>query len=67
MKLLLAWERGAGHDRVIVFIGPDRDHLASCGELTMRPAEAEAFRLVVRSGIDERTGIDGIFERGWTE
>ena len=67
MKIKLAWDRGPAHDRCRVFIGQDRDHLASTGELVMRRAEAEAFRLVVRSGIDPRTGIDGIFESGWPE
>lgn len=67
MKIKLAWDRGEAHDDCYVFIGPDRNHFALMGRLTMRRAQSEAFRLVVRSGIDPRTGIDGIFESGWPE
>ena len=67
VKLLLAWDDRGGHRALGVFIGTDREHLALCGRLTLRPDEAEALRLVLRGGIDPRTGIDGIFERGWTE
>ncbi len=41
--------------------------IASHGPSLPTADEAEAFRLVVRSGLDLRTGIDGIFERGWPE
>lgn len=69
MKIKLVWIRGApgAHDRCRVYVGADPYHFALAGVLTFRRPEAEAFRLVVRSGIDPRTGITGIFESGWTE
>jgi len=41
--------RGA-HYHVRVFAGPDRDHLALCGELRMRPEECGAFCQVLGTG-----------------
>lgn len=64
--VMLVWELGAGHHRCIVFVGPDREHLASSGELTLRHDEAEAFRLTVRQGA-AAPGFRGVFERGWPD
>lgn len=64
MKILLDWTHAGGHYYVRPYLGPDRDHLAVAGKLCLRPDEAVALRLVIRTGIDPRTGIDGIFERG---
>lgn len=60
----LRWFRGEGHDRVTIFMGPDGDHLANCGTLTMRPEEAEHFRMTVKIGI-QHPGCSGMFEAGW--
>jgi hypothetical protein len=37
------WWTGGPHRRVTVFAGPDRDHLANCGDLTFREQEARDF------------------------
>lgn len=34
---------GPAHDRIDVFVGPDREHRALAGELVMRPHERLAF------------------------
>ncbi len=63
----LRWNRGIGHDRVTIFTGPNRDHLANAGTLVFRSEEAEAFRASIRqgSGNPDIPGFSGVLESGW--
>ncbi len=70
MTIKLRWMhigRGDMHTRVTVFVGPDKDHLANCGDLTFRLNEAKCFRESLRHGADN-TDVDGFsvfLESGW--
>lgn len=47
---------GVVHHRIRVFAGPDADHRASCGELTLRETEAtELLRILAAGGADVET------------
>lgn len=39
---------GGGHVDISVYAGPDAEHLARCGTVTMRPVEAAAFAKLLR-------------------
>jgi hypothetical protein len=44
---------GGAHVDISVYAGPDADHLARCGMVTMRPDEAAAFAKLLRA-VDTR-------------
>lgn len=48
------------HYHARVFAGPDRDHLAFCGNLRMRTDEFEAFRHLIEDGTRARAHVDTV-------
>jgi hypothetical protein len=53
MRIKLRIHEGPAHDRITVFIGPDLEHLACAGELTMRPEESRDFEYALAYGDPE--------------
>lgn len=46
-------ERGVAHDRIGVFVGPDRDHRAMAGSLVLHADEADALWRLLNPGANE--------------
>lgn len=57
--------RTEAHDTMSIFVGPDPDHRAHCGQLVMRRDEATAFRSALVAG--QGTATDSTVELAITD
>jgi hypothetical protein len=55
MVIKIKSERGGDHVHQKVFMGPDKDHLACCGDLCMRIGEWQVFGAAVLLGAERMT------------
>lgn len=52
MRIKLRIHEGPAHDEVTVFVGPDIEHFANAGSLTLRHDEADEFVNAFSIGAD---------------